>query len=304
MSPLTPDHIVTEARPVPHAPRRKKEKAVRPPPGRDAQARSFTMRRRMRAIRRVILLVMAAVLAIGGTWAWKRGKLEQVIADAQSALPRMSNMPGLVVAQIEVVGAHRATPQAVVEAAAIPAGQKIAEIDLGALRDRIEALGWVKTAQISRVLPDTVLIKIVERVPFGLWQFENKLRLIDRDGVEITGAEITGFEDLPMVVDLGAPAHAADLFRMLEAEPALAARVESAVRVGERRWDLHLAGGIDVLLPEDDPEAAWLRLAALERHQGILERDIVQIDLRLPDRLTVRQTPEAAKERREANSKS
>ncbi len=302
MSTLTPGRIVTEARPVPEK-RRRREKAAPAAPDRDAQARSFVMRRRMQTIRRMSLLLGIAAIVGGGMWAWKQGHLDTVVADAQSLLPRVSNMPGLQVGTVDVSGTGYLDPQAVVDAAALRPGQKIAELDLSLVRERVEALGWVKTAQVSRLLPDTVRIKVIERVPFGLWQFENKIRVIDGEGVQITD-RADGFEHLPMVVDLGAPRHAAGLFAMLEAEPALMHRVEAAVWVGDRRWNIRIHGGVDVLLPESDPEAAWHRLAALQRHQGILDRDIVAIDLRLPDRLTVRQSPEAAEARRSAENAS
>ena len=67
--------------------------------------------------------------------------------------------------------------------------------------------------------------------------------------------------------------------------------------VGERRWNLYLAGGIDVRLPEDNVEAALADLTRLDRDEKLFSRDITAIDLRLPDRLTVRLSEDAAKAR-------
>ncbi|MFN3232856.1 MAG: cell division protein FtsQ/DivIB [Alphaproteobacteria bacterium] len=302
MPPLNPDSVVTGARPVPNARKRRKQKVV-PPPDRDAQARSFLIRRRLQQARRIVLLTLVGTVVVGGGWAWQQGTLQNVVAQTRAVLPTVSDMPGMLVGRVDISGAEHVSHDAVMAAAEIASGQNIAELSLSEVRERVEALGWVKTAQVSRLLPDTVRIKIIERVPFALWQYEGRIRLIDGEGVEIAD-QAAGFEHLPMVVDLGAPGHAAELFEMLQAQPALALRVIAAVRVGDRRWNIRFRGGIDVQLPETDPEAAWHRLATLQRHQGILDRDIIAVDLRLPDRLTVRQTPDAAQARRDADSTS
>ena len=83
---------------------------------------------------------------------------------------------------------------------------------------------------------------------------------------------------------------------MLATEPDLAARVNAAIRVGDRRWDLRIDNAIDVLLPADSPAAAWAQLADLERSSTILERDVQAVDVRLPDRLILRVNPEVPKE--------
>jgi cell division protein FtsQ len=99
-----------------------------------------------------------------------------------------------------------------------------------------------------------------------------------------------------MVVGEDAPVHAASLVEMLRSEPALAARVAAAVRVGGRRWNLKLDGGVEVQLPEENPAEAWAQLARLDRSNSLLARNIEAVDLRLPDRLVVRTVPEPQKE--------
>jgi cell division protein FtsQ len=109
----------------------------------------------------------------------------------------------------------------------------------------------------------------------------------------IAGANPGRFTELPLVVGKGANDRARELLAMLRSEPELAPRVLAAVRVSGRRWNLRLEAGIDVQLPEDDPAKAWAQLARIQRSQGVLERNIVTIDLRLPDRLVVRMAPGA-----------
>ncbi len=78
----------------------------------------------------------------------------------------------------------------------------------------------------------------------------------------------------------------------MNSEPDLRRRVTAAVRVGGRRWNVQIEGRIDVRLPEADTAAAWSQLARIERQQGLLSRDVIVIDLRLPDRLVVRTDPD------------
>ena len=266
----------------------------------ETQARSYIWRRRLRTVRRLGFAALVMVIVGGGWWSWKSGEAARVWAQIEEALPQVSDMPGLTVAQIEVSGNTYLTPEAVSAALDIGTGNKIADLDLADLQARVEALGWVKSARVSRLLPGTIRVDVTERLPYALWQFEGELRLVDAEGVEVTRERLNRFATLPLVVGAEAPPHAAALQDMLATEPEMAARVEAAVRVGARRWDLKFTNGVTVKLPEEDVAAAWARLAELERNQGILGRDIAALDMRLPDRLIVRLTPAAAKARRAA----
>jgi len=83
---------------------------------------------------------------------------------------------------------------------------------------------------------------------------------------------------------------------MLASEPDLAARVTAAVRVGDRRWNLRIDNTVDVLLPTEETAGAWIQLARLERSNSILKREVQTVDMRLPDRLVLRLSPETPKE--------
>ena len=76
--------------------------------------------------------------------------------------------------------------------------------------------------------------------------------------------------------------------------------MRATVLVGERRWNLRLKNGIDVRLPETDIAPALERLVALDKEKNLTTRDIVAIDLRLADRVTVRLSEAAAQARIDA----
>ena len=105
--------------------------------------------------------------------------------------------------------------------------------------------------------------------------------------------DATAFATLPLVVGSGAPEFAAALLDQLAAQPLLRARVVAAIRVGERRWNLRLNNGADVLLPEGAEAAAMSRLLELQASQSLLDRPLQTLDLRLPDRMVVRAQPDA-----------
>ena len=160
-------------------------------------------------------------------------------------------------------------------------------------RARLETLSWVQSATVSRRLPGTIVVSLVERHPFAVWQNQGKFMLIDRDGHPVPDQDVAAFGQLPLVVGLGAPAPAPALLDALAAYPVIKSHTVAAVRVGERRWNLHLTNGGDVLLPEGQVPAALQRLAELQTAHALLDRPLQVIDLRLPDRLVVRPAPDS-----------
>lgn len=199
---------------------------------------------------------------------------------------------GLLVQDIRVEGRDK-TPESVLRAAlGVSKGDKLLGFSLEAARARVEKLTWVQHATVERHLPGTIVVKLEERRPFAVWQNGGKFQLIDRGGDVVVqqdpGKDADAFKTLPLVVGAGAPEAAASLLDDLAALPALRSRVVAAVRVGERRWNLHLSNGADVLLPEGAEGPAMTRLMELQTSQALLDRPLQVVDMRLPDRLVVR----------------
>jgi cell division protein FtsQ len=204
---------------------------------------------------------------------------------------------GLVVTNIEVAGRETTDVSTILAALAADRGTPILAVSPNRARQQLEALPWVRSAAIERRLPGTLYVRLVERHPLAVWQHAGKQELIDRDGTVIAVTDLSRFVKLPTVVGEDAAPHAAKLLAMLAREPELAARVTAAIRVDARRWNLRIDNTIDVMLPEEDAAEAWVRLAALERANNLLKRDVQTVDMRLPDRLVLRAvTPAPAKE--------
>jgi cell division protein FtsQ len=247
-------------------------------------------RRRLRRRFVMIGLVAALIAGLGGgaTWVVRSGRLAAAAAVLGTHLARVAAAAGFAVDHVAVAGRARTSQQAILAALGVHRGTPILAVDLGAAKTRLEALTWVGRADIERRLPDTIFVRLDERRPLAFWQRDGRLVLIDRAGKVVPVARLDTFGPLIVLVGDDAPAHAVALLDMLATEPALYPHVAAAVRVGGRRWNLKLDDGIDVALPEDDPESAWHRLAALDRTDKLLERRIEAVDLRLPDRLVVR----------------
>ena len=203
---------------------------------------------------------------------------------------------GLVVTDVKVEGRETTDRGTIVAALGVAPGSPILAMSPRRAKEQLEALPWVRSAVVERRLPNTLYVRLVERKPLALWQHGGKLELIDREGNVIPVTNLDRFTKLPMVVGENAAVHAAELLDVLATEPDLASRVNAAIRVGDRRWNLRIDNAIDVLLPADGPASAWAQLARLERSSGILKRDVQVVDVRLPDRLVLKVNPEPAKE--------
>jgi cell division protein FtsQ len=247
-----------------------------------------------------LTMVVAALLVLaggggGGWWAWQAGHVDRARSVVKWELIAASARLGLTVQDILVLGRRETPRDDLLRAVRLARGAPILAFDPETARQRVESLPWVQSAIVERRLPDTVLLSLVERQPLALWQHKGRFALIDHQGVVIEDDGMERFPGLLVVVGEDAPAHAAALQAVLVTQPELMARVKAAVRVGGRRWNLHLDNDIDVRLPEENPAGAWARLAEYERSHRVLARDVQILDLRLPDRLIVRKRQRPAK---------
>jgi cell division protein FtsQ len=249
-----------------------------------------------RVLRHGLIALLLMATAAFGVAAVRLGLAEDLGTRLSEAGYEATASLGLTVEDVLVEGRNRTDGAAILEILGVARGTAILRLDPAKARGELEALPWVKQATVQRRLPGVVYVRLAERQPMAIWQLRGELSVIDRDGEVIPGAEAKRFAGLPLVVGSGAPEHARALIAMLDGEQALRERVEAAVRVSDRRWNLRLTGGVDVRLPEEAAEAAWAQLARIDREHGLLARDVVMIDLRLPDRLIVRTAGEPAEE--------
>ncbi len=174
------------------------------------------------------------------------------------------------------------------------AGAPILTFDPKEAHERLSKLPWVAGVTIERRLPDTLYIRLTERQPMARWQHDNVTEVIDREGKVLTAASADKFPDLLLVAGDSAPAQTANLLTTLKEFPNIFARVKGAVRVGERRWNLHLQTGQLVRLPEHNMAEALNKLDGMIKEKNILDRAVTGIDLRLQDKVILEPGAESA----------
>ncbi len=215
------------------------------------------------------------------------------LSNVRERLGAATAASGLRVTDVVIEGRAN-TPESLLRAAiGVSKGDPILGFSLEETRARIETIPWVERATVERRLPGTVIVNLQERRPFAVWQSQKKYVLVDRTGQVVTDQDVAQFPKLPLIVGRGAPTAAAVLLDALRERPALAEKVEASVRVGERRWNLHMINQTDVLLPEGHEVEALNRLTQLQQQHAVLDRPLAAIDMRLPDRLVFRPRIEA-----------
>jgi cell division protein FtsQ len=252
-----------------------------------------------REMRRAILVAIPALIGVAIYGLVMFGRTAPGAAayrKAEAGAIGLTARLGLVVTDIEVTGRQTTDTSTIMEALGATRGTPILAVDPSRAKEQLQALPWVRSAAIERRLPGTLFVRLIERQPLAVWQHDGKQQLIGRDGDVIPVTDLRKFATLPTVVGDDAPKYARDLIDMLAQEPDLFARVTAAVRVGGRRWDVHIDHDIDVMLPEDHADEAWSHLAELERSQALLNRDVQTVDMRLGDRLVIRTIAAAPKD--------
>jgi len=197
---------------------------------------------------------------------------------------------GFTVKRVDVQGIHRMNGMPVYQIAFDQKSMAMPLVDVSAIRERLLKFGWVKDARVSRRLPDTLVIDIVEREPAALWQDKQQLSLIDGEGVVLDRVPIDKMPDLPLLIGPGANSQARALNALLDDVPTLKPQLASATWVGRRRWDLNFQSGETVALPEGErpASAALTRFARMDRSSGLLGRGILRFDLRIPGKMIAR----------------
>jgi cell division protein FtsQ len=120
----------------------------------------------------------------------------------------------------------------------------------------LQSLDWVESAVVIRRFPNQLQIAIAEREPFVVWQHDGQMEVVDQSGKPMTGVSLSSNNMLLHVVGEGANTAASLLVNQMSASPGLMQEVKAAVRVGDRRWDLHMNSGLVIQLPEDDTAKA------------------------------------------------
>lgn len=247
---------------------------------------------------RVGLPTAAATLAVAAVFA-DAGRRTAMVDTARTLWREMQERPEFMVQVLAVDGATDPVARAVREMAQLNLPVTSFDLDLPALQARIEALDPIRRARVF-VRPGGVLqVSVEERVPALIHRTAGGLVLVDRTGHPVAPLGTRSDRaDLPLIAGPGAARQAAEALELADTARPIADRVRGFVRMGERRWDVVLTRGQRVLLPEEAPGAALEQAIALHQAQDLLDRDVSVVDLRDPQRPTLRLTSHAQSELR------
>jgi cell division protein FtsQ len=242
-------------------------------------------------------LILVAALATGG----RGGRFIAAVTQGVRETSRLADTAdglfandfaglGFRVASVQLQGASPAAELEVRKAAAIAPGVPILDLDLDAIRARVERVGWVERARVMRLLPDTVLIDVDQRPLAAIWQVDRHRFVVGSGGQIMSRIEPKNFPTLPSIIGPGANVGFEAVLKEISRHPRLAARMAWLRRVDGRRWDVMLRDGAVVLLPETGEGAALSRLDSLDRTARVLDLGLARIDLRNQHFTVIRRT--------------
>jgi cell division protein FtsQ len=233
---------------------------------------------------------MVAILGVCAVLAWFVASLAGLPALASAQLSMLAADAGFEVRRVEVRGVQRMNELKVYERALGERERAMPMVDIAALRGELLNLSWVKDARVSRQLPDTLVIDIVERTPHAVLRKPGRLVLIDEEGHELEPISTANAKGKLIISGSGSAMQVPALSRLLESAPALRPQVREAEWVGNRRWNLTFKTGQVLALPQGDNPAttALISFARLDGVNRLLGGQVAAFDMRAPDRIYMR----------------
>jgi cell division protein FtsQ len=241
-------------------------------------------------------LFMAMILGGAVALAWIAASMAGLPTLAGAQLSSVAADAGFEVRRVDVRGVENLNELKVYERALAERDRAMPMVDLVGLREQLLELSWVKDARVSRQLPDTLVIDIVERKPHAVLRKADRLVLIDVDGHELEPVSPQRAKGRLIVSGPGAGKQMRALAHLLDAAPALRPQVTEAEWIGNRRWNLTFKTDQVLALPEGgkDSAAALVSFARLDGTNRLIGGKIVAFDMRAKDRIYLRMPGRAA----------
>jgi cell division protein FtsQ len=249
----------------------------------------------------------ATLLLLAGSTSYgivKGGHFDDFATAVSDTRNAFANSAGFRITTVAINGRKQLSQDEVLAIGGVNGRSSLLFLDAAAVRDQLKRNPWIADATVIKYYPGGLQIDIVERSAFALWQQNGKLSVIAEDGAVLEPYVTRRFLSLPLVVGKGAETHARDFLALLARYPQVNAVTKAAIYVGERRWNLRTKDGLDIRLPENDVGNALAALSKLDKEDHLFSRDIVAVDMRLSDRLTVQLSDDAAKAREDQLKKA
>jgi len=247
--------------------------------------------------RAVLMLTIATLLGSAVLGVVKGGHVDAVLVQIADGRNALANSAGFRITAVAINGRKQLSQDEVLGIGGVNGRSSLLFLDAATVRDKLKANPWIADATVLKLYPGQLMIELTERKAFALWQEAGRLSVIADDGAVLEPYVSRRFLALPLVVGKGADTQARDFLALLARYPQVNSITKAAIYVGERRWNLRLKDGLDIRLPEQDVGNALAMLSRLDKEDKLFSRDIVAVDMRLPDRLVVQLSEDAAKAR-------
>jgi cell division protein FtsQ len=239
-----------------------------------------------------LALAIAGAVFFGGAAIAGAAWMGSSLFDVREAFARSADgaaaSAGFAISDVEVLGVGGARADEVRDLIVPEGRHSILSLDPLDVKARIESLDWVASANVRRLWPSTLRVRVERRQAYARWQEDGEIAVIDYNGERLLAERAADHPELPLVVGAGAGPAAEPLLIALEELPELRSRLKAMVRVGDRRWNMELQSGLTIALPESEPAIALSRLEGLHAAHDLLDRPIALIDMRTPNRMAVR----------------
>jgi cell division protein FtsQ len=253
--------------------------------------------------------IATGALVIGvlaGSFAYaavRGGAYDQFIQEVGTPGDLLARAFGMGIDTVTISGISELKEREILAIAGVKARNSLPYLDATAIRLRLMSVPLIKDAEVRKLYPNRLAITVVERQPYALWQKDGKISIVAADGMPIDTLHDDKYVDLPLIVGDGANGRIGEYTKIVAAAGDLGPRIRAGALVSQRRWTIHTTDGIEIRLPEIDPEGAIANLVRIERDEKSLEKDIVALDLRAPGRIEVRLSDEAASARLDKSHK-
>lgn len=238
-----------------------------------------------------------AIAVLGGAGVYgavRGGHYDAFVAAEGAPADLLAKAFGFAIDTITITGLAELDEARVLAATQISPRSSLAFLDASKVRERLMSIPLVKEVAVSKLFPDRLSIDVEERRPYALWQKDGEVTVVAADGTPLDEMRGPRFAHLPHVVGAGANEKAADYVALLEAAGDMRERIRAGILVSNRRWILKTTNGLDIHLPETKPAAAVASLAELQKTSGILDKDVLSLDLRQPGRVVAKLSEEAS----------
>jgi cell division protein FtsQ len=241
-----------------------------------------------------LAFVIAVTLSAAVFGVVRGGEYAAFVASQGSVGDFLARSLGFGISIVTISGQAELSEQEILADAGISPKNSLLFLDVAEARARLEAIPLIKQASVRKLYPDHLVIDLVERAPYALWQKDGQVNIVAADGAVIDQMRDQRFASLPFVVGEGANERLPEFTALMATAGELGPKIRAGVLVADRRWNLKMTSGVDVMLPEVNPQAALATLIRLQRESRVLDRDVISLDLRVEGRMYARLTEEAA----------